>query len=223
MARRPAIEAEELFDAANRLQSEGKEVTAVALLDAMGGGSLRTIYRHLEAWQRNRPTVINTAVVEIPAAFQTAFAAAWRVAAQQIDQSVLAVKEKATEETEAALRQFHGAIEAIGKLEEESEAAERQIEELKAKLTEAEAVAHTAQTEAATQRATADQLQKLVEKQDKDIERLRAEVETAETASKMDRAEREASMKEAAELKGQVEALKDQNAQLVSALGGKKS
>jgi hypothetical protein len=80
MARRPAIEAEELFDAANRLQSEGKEVTAVALLDALGGGSLRTIYRHLEAWQRNRPTLINTAVVEIPAAVQAAFAAAWRVA-----------------------------------------------------------------------------------------------------------------------------------------------
>ncbi len=36
MARRRAIEADELFETANRLKPEGKEVTAVALLDALG-------------------------------------------------------------------------------------------------------------------------------------------------------------------------------------------
>jgi hypothetical protein len=223
MARRPAIEAEELFTAANQLQAEGKEVTAVALLDALGGGSLRTIYKHLETWQHKKPAVISTGVVEIPPPVQTAFAAAWRVAAQEVERSIQAVREKAAEETEAALRQFHGAVEAIGKLEEESEAAERQIEELKTKLGEVERTAHAAQTEAAVQKAAAEQLQKLVEKQEKDSERLRAEAEKAEAASRMDRAERDAAMKESSEFKGQVAALREQNAQLVSALGGKKS
>ena len=48
MARRQPIAPDELFETANRLKAEGKEVTALALLDALGGGSLSTIYKHLE-------------------------------------------------------------------------------------------------------------------------------------------------------------------------------
>lgn len=47
MARRHPIDPDELFETANRLVAEGKEVTATALLDALGGGSLRTIYKYL--------------------------------------------------------------------------------------------------------------------------------------------------------------------------------
>jgi len=67
MARRRAIEADELFETASRLQAEGKDVTAVALLDALGGGSLRTIYKHLEVWQQRRPPSLPAPLEEIPA------------------------------------------------------------------------------------------------------------------------------------------------------------
>jgi thioesterase domain-containing protein len=122
MARRQAIEPEELFETANRMRAEGKEVTAMALLDALGGGSLSTIYKHLEVWQATRPAEVVIKPEEIPAAVQASFAAAWRLAAQEAKREVTEVKEKAKEEVAAALRQFHGALEAIAKIEKDREA-----------------------------------------------------------------------------------------------------
>lgn len=200
MARRRAIEADELFETANRLKAEGKEVTAVALLDALGGGSLRTIYKHLEVWQASRPVEVKTEANEIPPQVQASFASAWRLAAQEAGREVLAVKEKSAEEVNAALRQFHGALEAIGKLEAESEADAQEIEALKAKLVEVEAVAHQAQKEGAGHKAMAEELQKQAEKQEKELERLR--VEAGKTA----------------ELRGTVATLEEQNNKLLERL-----
>ena len=175
MARRRAVEADEFFETANRLQAEGKEVTATTMLDALGGGSLRTIYKHLEIWQEQRPTLVATTPEEIPGSVQVAFASAWRLATQEAGRVVLAVKEKAAAEVQAAQDQFQGALDAIEKLESESEADAIRIEELTAKLFEKEELVHLAQADAAGHRAAAEQLQKLVEKQEKDLERLRAE------------------------------------------------
>jgi chromosome segregation ATPase len=197
MTRRRAIEADELFETANRMQAEGKEVTAIGLLDALGGGSLRTIYKHLESWQQMKPLEVKIEASEIPPGVQMAFANAWRLAAQEAGREVQAVKEKAAEEISAALRQFHGALEAIGKLEAESEIEAQESETLKVKLAEAEALAHSAQSEGAGYKATAEQLQSLIEKQDKELERLRLEAEAA------------------AELRGRVATLQEQNDKLM--------
>lgn len=200
MARRRAIEADELFETANRLKAEGKDVTAVALLDALGGGSLRTIYKHLEVWQQSRPVEVKTEANEIPPQVQASFASAWRMAAQEAGREVLAVKEKATEEVNAALRQFHGALEAIGKLEAESEADAQELEVLKVKLSEAEALAHSAQKDGAAHKAAAEQLQKTVEKQEAELAQLRAEANKA------------------AELRGTIATLQEQNDKLLEQL-----
>ena len=200
MARRRAIEADELCETANRLKAEGKDVTAVALLDALGGGSLRTIYKHLEVWQQSRPVEVKTEANEIPPQVQASFASAWRMAAQEAGREVLAVKEKATEEVNAALRQFHGALEAIGKLEAESEADAQELEALKVKLSEAEALAHSAQKDGAAHKAGAEQLQKTVEKQEAELAQLRAEVNKA------------------AELRGTIATLQEQNDKLLEQL-----
>lgn len=200
MARRRAIEADELFETANRLKAEGKDVTAVALLDALGGGSLRTIYKHLEVWQQSRPVEVKTEANEIPPQVQASFASAWRMAAQEAGREVLAVKEKATEEVNAALRQFHGALEAIGKLEAESEADAQELEALKVKLSEAEALAHSAQKDGAAYKAAAEQLQKTVEKQEGELAQLRAEANKA------------------AELRGTIATLQEQNDKLLEQL-----
>lgn len=198
MARRRAIEADELFETANRLKAEGKEVTAVALLDALGGGSLRTIYKLMEAWQQSRPAEVKTEPTEIPPAVMSGFVNSWRLATQEAGREVADVKEKAKEEVAAALRQFHGALEAIGKMEAESEADAQEIERLTAKLTALEAAMHEAQKEAVGRKAMVDQLQKLVEKQEKELERLREEAAKA------------------SELKGRVETLQAQNDKLMA-------
>jgi len=276
MARRQPVDADELFETANRLKAEGREVTALSLLDALGGGSLRTIYKHLETWQKQIPAEVKIEANEIPAQVQAAFAGAWRLAAQEAGREVLAVKEKASEEVSAALRQFHGALEAIGKLEKESEADAQELEAVKAKLVEMEAVAHAAQTEAAAHKASLEQLERQLVKQEADLGRMRAEVEgerskhkqeqleaqqradakmeemkksikaaeelaakhkseslehrnlrdqmrlvkdKAEEATRAERAERDNAVKEAAELKGQAEALRTQNAELLALVG----
>jgi chromosome segregation ATPase len=206
MARREAILPEELFETANRLKAEGKKVSADSLMEALGGGSYRTIYRLMGQWEQMQPTAITTSPNEIPAAVQASFASAWRLAAQEAERGLLAAKEKAAEEVSAALQQVEGALEQIGKLEAESEADAIRIEELTAKLAEKEELVHMAQTDAAGHRAAAEQLQKLVEK--------------AEETSKVDRAARETALKEAAELKGEVNSLLRQNEQLVAKLAG---
>ncbi len=283
MARRRAIEADELFETANRLQAEGKEVNATALLDALGGGSLRTIYKLLESWQQRRPAVVISAAEEIPAPVQAAFASAWRQAAQEAGREVLAAKEKAAEEVEAAVKQFQGALDAIDNLEKESEADAQQIDELKTRVAELAAALQKSQTEAAASMATGEQLRQQVKAQEAELERLHHDIdkeranrqqeierisaaaevaqgkaaeqiealnrtlaeaqsaaqkfenekgeavtrqsevqrqlEKAEAASKADREERDAAVKQASELRGQSEALKTQNAELLSKLG----
>jgi chromosome segregation ATPase len=271
MARRRAIEADELFETANRLLADGKEVTAVALLDALGGGSLRTIYKHLETWQAMKPAPVIMEPSEIPPQVQAAFASAWRLAAQEAGREVQAVKEKSAEEVSAALRQFHGALEAIGKLEQDSEADAKEIEELKDKLASSQAEVHAAKEEGAGYKAAAEQLKAQVTRLEKDLDHERKQAkeaadkhyqekseltskvemwteqvrlskernekldsdyrtlkdkhqglvsarEQAQAESKAKTAERDAAIKEAAQLKGRIEGLEKQAEQLLERL-----
>lgn len=271
MARRRAIEADELFETANRMQAEGKDVTAVGLLDALGGGSLRTIYKHLETWQAMKPAPVITEPNEIPPQVQAAFASAWRLAAQEAGREVQTVKEKAGEEVNAALRQFHGALEAIGKLDDQIIEDGKEIEELKEKLSKAEAEVHAAKEAGAGYKATADQLKSQVARLEKDLDHERKQAkdaadrhyeEKAELTSKVEMwteqarqskernekldsehralkdkhqgllnardqaqadskakaAERDAAIKEAAQLKGKLEGLEKQAEQLLERL-----
>jgi hypothetical protein len=197
MARRQAIEPEELFETANRLQAEGKEVTALTLLEALGGGSLRTIYKHLETWQQSRPVQVINTPDEIPPQVQASFAAAWRLAAQEARLEVAQVKEKAKEEVAAALRQFHGALEAIDKLEKEREAEEQAMEALHKLIAEMKAESATAEAEVAAEKARVEELREQLAAQQKD---------------------RDALLRDAAESKGQLEALREQNTSLLSKL-----
>ena len=212
MARRRAIEADELFETANRLQADGKEVTAIALLDALGGGSLRTIYKHLQSWQQQRPSVAPLASDEIPPSVQVAYANAWRLATQEAGRQIIAVKEKAAEEIAFANKQFQDALDIVSKLEAEAESDAQQIDELKAKIVEVEDALHKSQTECATYSATAEQLRNQIKSQEVELERLHKEIEK-------ERAERDAALKEASELKGLSEGLKMQNSELLTKFG----
>jgi thioesterase domain-containing protein len=198
MARTVGIDRDEVFETANRLEAEGKEVTALSMLAALGRGSLTTIYKYLDAWKDSKPNKTPMVQVDQPELVKTAFATAWRVAAEEAARETMVIREKAAEEISAALRQFHGALEAIAKLEAEREADADLIEGLQKIAAEQKAENAKLDTEAATERARADELR----------DQLKALQSDRDTA-----------MKAAAELKGLTEALKDQNKQLMAKFG----
>lgn len=198
MARTVGIDRDEVFETANRLQAEGKEVTALAMLAALGRGSLTTIYKYLDAWKESKPVKTPVVQAEQPEPVKTAFATAWRIAAEEAARETMVIREKATEDINAALRQFHGALEAIAKLEADREADADLIEGLQKITAEQKAENTKLETEAATERARADELR----------DQLKALQSDRDTA-----------MKAAAELKGLTEALKEQNKQLMAKFG----
>ena len=212
MVRRAVIDREELFETANTMAAEGKDVTALALLNALGGGSLTTIYKYLSDWEAGRPkTAPATGATEVPDVVQNAFTSTWRVATMEAARETTAVKEKAAEEVKAAQKQFEGALEAIQKLESESEQDATQIEALKGRVSELEAALAAAGNDNAALKATTEQLRQQVRSHQAELERLHKGIEE-------DRKEREAAIKEAAGLKGQAQTLKAQNTELMAKL-----
>lgn len=213
MARRAVIDRDELFETANRLAAEGKDVTALALLNALGGGSLTTIYKYLAEWETGRPKTAPAAGgAEIPDAVQNAFMSTWRVATMEAARETAAVKEKAAEDVKAAHKQFEGALEAIQKLEAESENDAAQIETLKQRVSELEPALTAAGNDNAALKATAEQLQQQVKSQQSELDRLHKGIETAQQA-------REIAIREASEMKGKADTLKAQNIELLDKLG----
>jgi len=197
MGKSVSISVEELFETANRLEAEGKEVTALGLLNALGRGSLTTIYKHLEAWKTAKPVKAHSSANEMPDMVKSAFAVAWREASQEAAREVEAVKARASEETNAALKQFHGALEAIAILEKQRDNDQDVIEGLQAQAAESKLELAKAETEVAAEKARADELK----------EQLRAL-----------QGERDTAIKAASELKGKAETLATQNEKLLAKL-----
>ena len=185
MARNIPIDRDEVIETANRLEAEGKEVTALTMLSALGRGSLTTIYKHLDAWRETKPV-------------KTAFATAWRVAAEEAARETTVIREKAAEEVKGALRQFHGALEALAKVEADREADGEAMEGLHGIIAEQKAQIGKLESEVAAANARADE--------------LRDQLKSLQ-------ADRDAAIKAAAEHKGELTALKDQNKQLLAKIG----
>lgn len=204
MAKRVAVSQQELFEVANRLYDEGKEVTAISLLKALGGGSLTTIYKYLEIWQKDRPVSGPANNIDLPEVVKNSFASSWRVAVAEANREIEALREQAAEEVKAAERKFQEALEAIATLEKESEADAEQIEKLSSRITELEGNLSVAQAEIAASKTLAEQLQKQLEAQAKEMIEIRAGKEEA--------------LKTAAALEGRLAELKQQNGDLMERL-----
>lgn len=201
MGRKSFFTEQEIFEAADTLAAQGHEVSAQTLFKVMGGGSYTTVYKHLEAWRQSRPALVNQVIaMDLPEPVQTAFVAAWKVAASEAAREVSAIRDKATEDVKAANKQLHEALEQMSRLEVEAEADTTEIEALKARSSELEAIAKKAENENAALSAKAEQLEHQV-----------AYLSTVEAA-------KDAAMKEAAQLSGQLEQLNKQNADLLSLL-----
>ena len=198
MARNIPIDRDEVIETANRLEAEGKEVTALTMLSALGRGSLTTIYKHLDAWRETKPVRSPVVQSEQPELVKTAFATAWRVAAEEAARETTVIREKAAEEVKGALRQFHGALEALAKVEADREADAEAMEGLHGIIAEQQAQIGKLEAEVAAANARAEE--------------LRDQLKSLQ-------ADRDAAIKQAAENKGEITALKDQNKQLLAKIG----
>lgn len=201
MGRKSFFTEQEIFEAADTLAAKGQEVTAQSLFKVMGGGSYTTVYRHLEAWRQSRPALVQPVIaMDLPEPVQTAFVAAWRVAASEAAREVSAIRDKAAEDVRAATKQLNEALEQMARLEAEADTNADEIEALKKLNGELEATAKKAENENASLAAKAEQLENQVA--------YLAEVEAA----------KDTAIKQAAQLSGQLEQLTKQNADLLSLL-----
>lgn len=178
MGRRGSINEEQVFEAADALVAQGKEVTPTALLSSLGSGSFTTIYKHLSAWEASRATAVTDRAAVIPDTVLSAFGAAWRAASAEAGKEVLVVKEQAAEEVAAAKAQFQEALETIERLEAESEADASNIESLSAKIAELEKALHQSENEKAALKATSEQLRHQVKSQESELERVHKDAES---------------------------------------------
>lgn len=204
MGRKAFFTEGQVFEVADTLAATGKEVTASALLDALGGGSLTTIYKHLEVWRKARPALVQPVVaMELPEPVQTAFVAAWKVAASEAAREAAAVRDRAAEEVKQANRQFGEAQEHIARLEGELEASGSEIDDLKKRQAELEELMQKSELEKAALAAKAEQLEAQVA-----------------AIPKLEEAKDEAK-KHAAQLEGRLAFLEKQNTELIDKLGRK--
>lgn len=208
MGRRGSITEEQVFQAADSLVAQGKEVTPSALLGTLGSGSFTTIYKYLSAWETSRASAITDRASAIPESVLSAFGAAWRAASTEAGKEITAIKDQAAHEVETARAQFQEALLTIERLETESESDAAQIDSLKKTISELEKKLHEEEKEKSSLKASFDQLQNQSNSQDSEIKRLQKEKEEA--------------LKEAAELRGKEETLKSQNEKLLSHLSDRK-
>lgn len=211
--RGPAVDRDELFEVADRMIADGKDVTALALHAELGRGSLTTIYKLLDEWKRLRPAPAKSSDNgEVPEPVKVALLSTWRVASQEAGRQVEALKEKADQEVTEARKQFAEALEAIAKLEKENDAGAQTIETLTAKVEEFSAQIVRLESQNAAHKATEDELRQQLKAQQAESDRARKELE-------QQRIDRDSAMKEAAELKGKAQTLKEQNDQLLKRTG----
>jgi chromosome segregation ATPase len=172
MGRRGSINEAQVFEAADALVAQGREVTPTVLLSTLGSGSFTTIYKHLSTWEASRASAGTERSAAIPEAVLSAFGAAWRVASAEANKEVVMVREQSTEEVKAAKAQFQEALQTIERLESESEADAGRIEAFTAKVAELESSLHKAENEKSALKATTEQLRQQVKSQEAELERV---------------------------------------------------
>jgi peptidoglycan hydrolase CwlO-like protein len=230
MGRKALHTREEVFAAADQLAAGGQDVTASALLAALGGGSLTTIYKHLEAWEASRKDTPRPVAIEMPEAVSAAFARAWQAAAQEAGKEIAAIREKADAEVKAIGKRFEEALANIERLEAEANEEASRLEAASARIAEQEAALREAATREAALNATVEQMRCQIEAQQAELERVHAAAEAGRKEHKAELArltalldsERQAASaarEDAARWRGQVEALQGQQGDLMRAFG----
>ena len=181
MGRKAKHTQEQVFEAADRLAASGQEVTATALLDELGGGSLTTIYKHLDVWTASKKTA-PPVVMEQPEGVKAAFAAIWQAVTNEAAKEIAAIRQKADSEVKTATKLRDEAVAAIEQLEGEAEADAAKIETLERRITDQQGALNDAAVEAAALRAGSEKMVQQIEAQTAELERVHADHEAARQA-----------------------------------------
>jgi chromosome segregation ATPase len=182
MGRKAKHTQEQVFEVADQIAASGQEVTPTVLLAALGG-SLTTIYRHLEAWQALRKDAPAPVVFEMPDDVKAAFSRAWQAAATEAAKEIAAIREKADSDVKTITRRLDEAVANIAQLESEADTDATRIEALETELATENAAAIEAATAAAKREsslaATVEQMQYQINAQQAELTRIHAEHEAA--------------------------------------------
>lgn len=186
MGRKAMHTQEQVFEVADRMAGSGQEVTPTALLQALGGGSLTTIYKHLDAWQVSKKDAPVQAVFEMPEPVKAAFNGAWQIAANEAAKEVTAIREKADIEVKAVVRRLDEAVSNIEHLESEADADATKIEALERQLLSDKSAADNFATQAVAREsalsATVEQMRLQIEGQSTELVRVHADHDSARKA-----------------------------------------
>ena len=183
MGRKALHTQEQVFQAADALAASGKEVTPTTLRDALGGGSLTTIYKHIDAWQETRKAAPMPVILEMPDSVKTAFSQCWQAAASEAGKEIAAIREKTDAEIKITKRRLDEAVAAIEQLESEGDADSVKLEKAEADLAAALSTSQQAATEAAALEAalsaTANQMREQIEAQQAELAIVHSEAEAS--------------------------------------------
>lgn len=175
--RRPPIDPEEVFKIADDMVSSGRQVTALLVLDALGGGSLRTVYKHLNEWEKRRkeaPAVSTS--IDVPEVVQSRFAAAladtWRLIGTEAAKEVTAIKQKAATEVTELQAKFDGALDGMQAYEEQLDQSNATIQDLRSQIASLMQQNTDSSHENTGLKATADQLSKQIKDQQTQFDQL---------------------------------------------------
>lgn len=183
MGRIAAHTQEQVFEAADKLAAEGKEVTQTTLREVLGRGSFSTLGKHIDAWQEARKAAPAPVVIDMPESVKAAFAQCWQAAAAEAGKEIAAIREKADAEIKGTKRRLDEALAEVERLEEDANTDAAALESAQAALSQTAKDAQQAATEAAAREAalsaTADQMQKQIEAQQDELSRVHTEADAA--------------------------------------------
>jgi chromosome segregation ATPase len=143
-----ALDIPTVHAAADRIAEHGEKPTLARVRRELGGGSFTTISEAMQLWREKQTDEHALAEVVVPDALDERIeqlkAAMWQTAIAEAERRLSAEREALHEAQEAAAAQVTEAQEAVTTLEFEAEERDRELNQLRNQLLDAEAVAKEA-------------------------------------------------------------------------------
>lgn len=196
---------ERIIEAAEKLEAQGVNPTQVSVREAMGGGSFATIGPALKRWKESKKEDDKLAEVHVPEAITERLeqlqGAVWRAAVDEADRRLMAEREALHQAQEAAAAEVREHLDSIAALETEAVDYQRKIEALEDQAETLGTTAQSLEDELGSVSNTLIQERERREAAQREIEQMRERMEKLEEKA-------DTAVQEAAELRGELRALK---------------
>ena len=217
---RPAeISRESIIEAGQDLQAGGRNITGFALRQRVGGGNPTRLKQVWDEYISSQAEARAEPVVELPVEVAEEVEAVSKALSERISQLATALNDKAVK---AAERRVAEVVRAAG---DQREQAERELADASQTVEDLESKLDTTETERLDLEKAHGELREQHQAQAVELAQVRERLAAAEqdayrVADRLAKAEadRDTAREEAAKLRGQVEALQVQNAELMRAL-----